>query len=552
MIDSGYQQAAAARFQYNRDTVNRQSQSEGLQQISSAARHAWARQDWATVNSCATEILRRDARSAEGHFLFGLACKAAQKPAKATRAFDTALGLDPSRYDAAIELAGQHSIGRRNADAAALIAQYESKLSNSPRYLDMAGTIYVEIGLPERGWPLYCKANELQPGIDLFMANMASCAVYLGKFEEARTIYAALLEKRPNHQRNHYYLARLAKAKDDAHIQSMKRVLRETKLPEDKNVFIYYAIGKELEDLGRWAEAFDYYKKAGDAASSVANYNIADDLAIIDKVMEVCDKSWLETGRISDPAIYPDRTPVFIVGLPRTGTTLTERIISSHSKVHTLGETQFMQMMIRRESGIKSVESMSADIIAGAATADITVIGRGYLDAVAYRLGSEPMFIDKLPYNFLFLGFIAKAYPHARIVQMRRNPMDTCFSMYKQVFTWAYKFSYSLDNLGRYVVAHEHLLKHWRDVLGDRMIEVEYESLVENQEEETRRLLDELGLPFEEACLDFDRNQAATTTASSVQVRQKIHTRAVGRWTHFSNELASLSAYLGEHGIEIR
>src|SRR5690606_1593672 len=129
---------------------------------SSIARNAWTRQDWATVDSCAAEILRRDAGSAEGHFLSGLACKAAQKPGPATRAFETALSLDPSRYDAAIELAGQHSMGRRNADAAALIARYESRLFNSPRYLDMAGTVYVEIGLPERAWPLYCKANELQ------------------------------------------------------------------------------------------------------------------------------------------------------------------------------------------------------------------------------------------------------------------------------------------------------------------------------------------------------------------------------------------------------
>jgi tetratricopeptide (TPR) repeat protein len=555
LIDSEARNGAGARFAPHQDTLNRQRnkqlESGELQKLSSVARQAWKTRDWATVDSCAAEILRRDAQSAEGHFLYGLVCKAAQKPAIATRAFDTALQLDPSRYDAAIELAGQHSIGRRNAEAAALIARYENRLSNSPRYLDTAGTVYVEIGLPERAWPLYCKANELQPGIDLFMANLASCGVYLGKIEEARAIYVSLLEKRPNHRRNHYYLARLGKAEDDSHIRQMKRVLAESKLPEDKNVFIYYALGKELEDLGRWAEAFEYYRKAGDAVSVVANYDIAADVAIIDRLIEVCDKNWLEAGKVLDPDIYPGRTPVFIVGLPRTGTTLTERIVSSHSRVTSLGETQFMQMMIRRVSGIKSIESMNADMIAGAAARDVTVIGRGYLDAVAYRLGSEPMFIDKLPYNFLFLGFIAKAYPHARIVHMRRNPMDTCFSMYKQVFTWAYKFSYSLENLGQYFVAYQRLARHWQEVIGARIIDVEYESLVENQEDETRRLLDELGLPFEEACLDFDRNRTASTTASSVQVRQKIHARSVGRWTLFADELEPLKTYLERHGVEV-
>ena len=526
-------------------------QSGEFQQISSVARQAWSRQDWATVDSCAAEILRRDSGSAEGHFLHGLVCKAAQRPVQARQAFETALELDASRHDAAIELAGQYSTARRNGEAAALIAKYEGRLSNSPRYLDMAGTVYVEIGLPEKAWPLYCKANELQPGIDLFMANMASCAVYLGKIEEARAVYQALLEKRPNHQRNHYHLARLAKAQDDTHIEAMKRVLRETRSPEDRNVFIYYAIGKELEDLGRWPEAFDYYRKGGEAVSSVATYDIGDDLAIIDTLVQSCDRRWLEAGSIPDPKMYFDRTPVFIVGLPRTGTTLVERIVSSHSRVQTLGETQFMQMAIRRESGINGVEHVSADMLRGAAAADIGKIGRGYMDAVAYRLGSEPLFIDKLPYNFLFLGFIAKAYPHAHIVHMRRHPMDTCFSMYKQVFTWAYKFSYTLEDLGRYYVAHDRLLRHWRDLLGERMIEVQYESLVENQEAETRRLLGELGLEFEAACLHFDRNPTASTTASSVQVRDKIHKGGVGRWRRFSRELAPLADYLESHGIAI-
>jgi hypothetical protein len=210
-----------------------------------------------------------------------------------------------------------------------------------------------------------------------------------------------------------------------------------------------------------------------------------------------------------------------------------------------------MQMVIRRESGIKSVDNMNAAMIASAARADIATIGKGYMDAVAYRLGSEPMFIDKLPYNFLFLGFIAKAYPHARIVHMQRNPMDSCFSMYKQVFTWAYKFSYTLEHLGRYFVAYQRLRQHWHDLLGSRIIEVEYESLVENQAHETRRILRELGLEFEQACLDFDRNSAAATTASSVQVRQKMHTQSVRRWTRFADELEPLRAYLEEHQIDV-
>ncbi len=522
-----------------------------IERLSRLGRRARETQDWATVESCAAGILNLDAASAEGYFLSGLVEKASKRPVNATQDFEKVLALDPGRYDAAIELAGQHSIGRRNGQAAELIGRYEDKLGNSPRYLDLAGTVYTEIGLSEKAWPLYQRANELQPGVDLFMANMASCAVYLGKIDEAREIYLKLLARFPNHQRNHYHLARLEKASDDRHINQMKALLKSTGLPADKNVFVYYAIAKELEDLGRWAEAFEYYKKGGDAVTTVAKYDVNEDLKLIDAIINTCNRQWLKDGCIKTAEHYPAKTPVFIVGLPRTGTTLTDRILSSHSHVQSIGETQFMQMVLRQNSGVSSIQNMNAAMIEGAAKSDIMQIGRDYMQAVSYRLGEKPMFIDKLPFNFLFLGFIAKAYPHARIIHLRRNPMDSCFSMYKQVFTWAYKFSYSLENLGKYYVAHERLREHWLETIGDRVIEIRYEDLVTDQEAQTRILLDRLGLDFEQACLDFDQNETASTTASSVQVREKIHSRSVDKWTHFANELQPLRSYLEQNGIRV-
>lgn len=522
-----------------------------IQQLSAVGRRAWRTGDWATIDHCANEILRRDAEHPEGWFFRGMALKAAKQPVNASKAFEKVLELDSARYDAAIELAGMHSMGRRGGEAAALIARYTDKLENSPKYLDLAGVVYSEIGLPERAWPLFKKANELQPGVKPLMANLAACGVYLGKIDEAKQTYQSLLSQHPNHQHNHYQLARLGSAKDDTHITQMKAVLRETQLPDDQNIFIYYAIGKELEDLGRWAEAFEYYQKAGDSVMSVANYDVDADIGRLNTIIEVFSADWLKTNSHDSAVRAAGKTPIFVVGLPRTGTTLTERIISSHSQVSSLGETEFLQMQIRRESGVASVEKMTAEMIRKAADGDLSHIGQGYLDAVDYRLGDEPMFIDKLPYNFLFLGFIAKAFPDARIVHLRRNPLDSCFSMYKQVFTWAYKFSYSLENLGRYFVAHERLRNHWLEVLGDRIIEVEYEQLVADADNQIPRLLDRLGLEFEEACLNFDQNKAASTTASSVQVREKIHGRSVERWRHFEEQLRPLRDYLEQQGINV-
>jgi tetratricopeptide (TPR) repeat protein len=514
-------------------------------------------QDWETVAACANEILHQDKSSAEGYFLTGIVERVSQRPLRATAAFEKALALDADRYDAAIELANQYSISRRNGEAAALLRKYEEELDNSPMYLDLAGTIYTEIGMPHEAWPLYKKANALQPGIDLFQANLAACGVYLGEIEEAREIYRSLLKRFPGHRRNHYQLARLGKAKDTAHIEQMKEILQSTNDTPDKNIFMYYALGKELEDLEQWQQAFEYYRQAGDAVTRVANYDVATDIALIDKIIEVCSPEWL-AGGTAGPNINADtklddggKTPIFIVGLPRTGTTLTERIVSSHSQVQSVGETQFLQMVLRRESGVKSIENINPEMIESVARIDMDLIARGYLETVSYRLGDEPMFIDKLPFNFLYLGFIARAFPNARIIHLGRNPMDSCFSMYKQVFTWAYKFSYSLDNLGRYYVAHDRLSKHWRELLQGRLIEVEYESLVSDQENQTRMLLDKLGLEFEQACLDFDKNETASATASSVQVREKVHNRSVNKWKRFADQLQPLREHLESAGIKV-
>jgi len=166
-------------------------------------------------------------------------------------------------------------------------------------------------------------------------------------------------------------------------------------------------------------------------------------------------------------------------------------------------------------------------------------------------LNDTSYFIDKLPFNVLYLGFFAKAFPKGKIVYLHRNPMDACFAMYKQVFTWAYKFSYSLEHLGQYYVAFDRLMKHWKKVLGDRIVEVQYEQLVADTDAQTRSLLDKLGLPFEQDCIDFDKNNAPSATASSVQIREKAHKNSVEKWRKFEQELAPLHEHLINAGIQV-
>lgn len=520
-----------------------------VEKISLIARGAAQKKEWNVVHAGAVEILKQDQQSAEGYFLMGLVEKAAEHPARAVAAFETALRIDENRHDAAIELADQLILSRRNKDAVELIEKYLDRLDNSPRYLDMAATTLSNIGLHHKAWPLYLKANELQPDIELFRANLAACAVFVGDIEKAEEAYRKLLARRPEHQRNHYQLARLRSAKNEEHIQQMRDIVENNGQPPSFNIYLFYGIAKEYEDLGNWDEAFAWYKKAGDAVASVANYSVTDDTSLIDTIIETCDADWLADGQVQEAS--GRKTPCFVVGLPRTGTTLTERIISSHSRVQTVGETELVEFALRKISEVQTVDRMNSDIVRGAAQKDIRLFGDEYLDLVDYALADEPIFIDKLPYNFLFLGFIAKAWPDAKIVHLNRHPLDACFAMYKQVFTWAFKFSYTLDNLAEFYIAYRRLMDHWREVLGDRLVEVHYEDLVSDTEPQIRGLLERLDLDFEDACLHFEKNKAASATASSVQIREKAHTRSVDKWKRFETQLQPLADRLKEAGIKI-
>ena len=513
--------------------------------LARVGRQAVVARDWGRVHACGLQISRQAPADPEGPFLLGLAQKAAMNVQPSADYFAQALKLGAERYDAAVELAFQYVLLNRPVEAKNLLDQYRESLSNSPIYLNLAGEAYTRMNRHEDAWPLFENACKLQPEVEMFNANLASCAVYLGDIDSARSIYKRMLKRNPMNRRNHYELSKLERAKNDRHVRQMLKVLRKTDDGPAKNIYLYYALGKELEDLGRWSEAFDYYKKAGDAVKTVSDHVVASDVAVIDRIIAVCSREWLLSAPTTEGTA---RTPIFVVGLPRTGTTLTDRVLSSHSMVESGGETQLLQMVLRRQSGVDSKVDMSPEIVEAAARVAPESIAAAYVEAMSHRLGDKPFFVEKLPENVLYLGFIAKSWPDARIIHMRRHPMDACFATFKQSY---FRFAYSLDDLAEYYLAYDRLSLHWRDVLGDRMIEVEYENLVSEPERETRRVLDLLGLPFEEACLQFDRNVAPIATASSAQVREKMHTRSVGKWKKFERQLQPLRDRLEQGGVAI-
>lgn len=522
---------------------------ENLPQLSQQARIAVQNGDWVNVEKLANKILQLYNNNSEGYFLNGLVRMKCSQLQPAVSSLLKALELDSDRYDAAIELSNLYMQLLRYADAFDLLNKYEKMLSNSPLYLDMAARVFSGLGLHSRAWPLYNKANQLQPNIDNFLSNLAACSVLVGNVEQAEHIYQALLNKYPHHQKCHYELSKLKLVKDSQHLEQMIGILNTSKLPPERNIYLYYAIGKELEDLERWKESFYYYKLAGESILSASKYNVTDDIKVINQIIDCCNKNWLTSGAASQVSLNDNKVPIFIVGLPRTGTTLTERIISSHSQVESADETFFMQMALRYAAGVEGVGDVDDKIIKKAASADINVITQKYMSLIDYRLSEQGMFVDKYPYNFLYIGFIAKAFPNARIIYLKRNPMDACFAMFKQSY---FKFSYSLEDLGHYYVAQEKLRNHWQSILSDRLITVEYECLVTGQEQETRNLLENLGLKFEENCMSFEKNTNSSASASTLQVRKKIHTRSIGKWKNFIDELKPLQNHLNANGIETK
>jgi hypothetical protein len=266
--------------------------------------------------------------------------------------------------------------------------------------------------------------------------------------------------------------------------------------------------------------------------------------AIIEAFPDVVDGA---RGHASDE-------PIFVIGMPRSGTTLVERILSSHSHVHSAGELPNFGFVLKRLSGSRTNALLDADTLKGAHSVDPALLGRSYIESTRPGTGHTARFIDKLPHNFLYAGHIASALPKARIICLNRDPVDTVLSNFRQLFSQGsqhYDYSFDLLDAGRYYLQFERLMAHWRRVLPGRILEVGYEQIIDDQEACTRRLLEFCGLPWEEGCLAFERNQAPVATASLVQVRSPLYRTSMQRWRRHQSRLTDLLSLLREGGIDI-
>ena len=383
-------------------------------------------------------------------------------------------------------------------------------------------------------------AAALSPQDHRALYNWATCLIAVGKLDDAEQVFTRVIALAPFDYDAYYNRSTLRRQTTERnHVEELRRALSAPHIPPASRIALGYALAKELEDLGRHPESFAALRAAADARRRQLSYRVEEDIAAMSEIA-------LRFGADYGGAGHADSRPIFIVGLPRSGTTLVDRILSSHSVVQSRGESSDMAAIVMR---LAHPASGKIDLIRRVAAIEPAAVGAAYCARLAPMARSRC--VDKTPLNFLYLGLIAAALPGASIVHVRRNPLDVCYAMYKTLFRMAYPFSYDLSDVGRYYLAYARLMAHWRTVLGARLIELDYEELIGDQRRATAVLLERCGLGWEDACLEFHRNPDPSLTASAAQVRRPIYSSSVGLWRRYSEELQPLAAVLQAGGVAV-
>jgi tetratricopeptide (TPR) repeat protein len=430
----------------------------------------------------------------------------------------------------------------------ASLAELDKLLDNdpdNPNHLLLKASVLVQIAKFESAIEIYDQVLEHYPRQPRSHLSKGHALKTLGRNAEGIEAYRTAISHAPALGEAYWSLANLKTFRfEEEEISAMRRQVKDG----TKNVEDYYhlcfALGKALEDRKQYDESFACYRRGNATRRSTVQWDRDAYHENLQRLIKFFDTEFFD-NRCGRSARYA--VPIFIVGLPRAGSTLLEQILASHSQVEGTMELPDIISIARRLSGKKSStdESRYPDVLSELTPEQLSELGDEYIERTRIQRSGAPFFIDKMPNNFPHVGLIHLILPNAKIIDARRHPLGCCFSGFKQLFARGQNFSYGLTDIGQYYHDYVDLMNHWDQVLPGRVLRMQYETVVADTESQVRQLLDYCGLPFEEACLRFYETERAVRTASSEQVRQPIYSAAVEQWRHYLPHFDPLIEALG-------
>ncbi len=495
-------------------------------------------------------MLEIEPHHADAYFIAGVATLEGGFAADALGGFEKATAIDPDRAEYWAQMARCYDLLGRESDALACVERAARLPIADPLSFDTLGNVLVRNSRYAEAATYFERAVHLAPRHAQFQYNLATARMYCGELAAAAAAYERVLAVEPDHGRAHLALAEMLDGQPPpGRIESLEAALRHVAGDVDRELVIRQALALTLEAAGDRPRAFGHWVQGKAAKKQSLGYTIDEDRAIFSAFESIFDEAACADPRPGDPS----GAPIFVLGMPRSGTTLVERILASHSAITSGGELMHFPVAVRQASGGQNPRLIDVDGLPLALAADPAGIGAAYLGHARTLVGNAARFIDKLPLNFFSVGFLRRALPNARIICLRRGALDTCLANFRQLFALGfpyYRYSLSLTDTAEYFALFEKLMTHWDSRFPGAVYHLRYEQLVADPETEVRRLLIHLGLDFEPAVMSFHSNEAPVATASTVQVRRPIHQRSVGAWRRYADEIEPLRRRLHELGID--
>lgn len=450
----------------------------------------------------------------------------------------TAVSMAPDYARAWLDLANVQREMQKFGDAVESARQVlRLAPDDAESHMAYAGAIGMT-GAHEQAIEAYQHAIDMAPEKAGAMCAMAHHQKTIGRQDDAIASYRRAIAIKPDHAEAYWSLANLKTFRFESdELAAMEELLRDDSLPDVARAQLHNALGLEFEARKDYSRAFQNFAQCNAIRRHIEAYDPVETQTTCDRLIELFDAEFI-AKHAGVPA--PNVTAILIVGLPRSGSTLIEQILASHSQVdgtHELGDLARAVQSVHRG---KSRRSRFPEALAEINREDWQSIGEDYLRRTEIFRSGAPYFIDKNPNNFIYAGVLKLALPNARIINARRHPLDSCFGSFKQLFASGQPFTYDLTELGEYYLQYERLMDHWRTVVPGFVLDVDYENVVADLDGQVARLLEFCGLPFEEACLRFHETDRAVKTASSEQVRRPIYTSSVDLWRNYEAHLDEL------------